>query len=95
MSDIIQGTPTVSEPPHGSIQKVGFWKSVFSESDGTASFSRVATGATIIGSIVWITHIVLKTHALPDFAGVSLLNATLYGLNKAHDAVSSVFGKKE
>lgn len=64
-----------------------FLKSVFSESDGTGSFARLASGFVILcvmGCYVWLT---IKTGAMPAgwegmliFMTTSVLN--LYGLNK-------------
>jgi len=61
---------------------MNFWKGVFSEADGTPSFSRVATGLLVAFVCGWVTHLVWHNNALPDFAGIALLIGTLYGLNK-------------
>ena len=61
-------------------------KAVFSESSG-ASFSRVATAVVVVGSIVWITHIVLKTHAIPALDGVTLFNTSIYGMGKINETI--------
>ncbi len=60
-----------------------FWKGVFSETDGTPSFSRVATGFIVAFSLGWVTHLVWHNHSLPDFAGLALFIGTLYGANVA------------
>jgi hypothetical protein len=59
-----------------------FWKKVFSEPDGTPSFSRVATGFLVCFAAGWVTHLVLHNHNLPDFAGLALFIGTLYGANQ-------------
>lgn len=59
----------------------GFMAGVFTDDNGRPSFSRIGTGMAIAFACGWITDIVRHTHALPDFGGVSLFIATLYGLN--------------
>lgn|GEM_PF-1606234 len=59
-----------------------FWKGVFSEADGTPSFSRVATGFLVCFAAGWVTHLVWHNHALPEFAGLALFIGTLYGANQ-------------
>jgi hypothetical protein len=66
---------------------MSFWRGVFSD-DGNPSFSRVASGAVVFFSLGWVTHIVWRNHALPDFAGLSLFVGTLYGLNVASKAIT-------
>jgi hypothetical protein len=66
-----------------------FWRGVFSD-DGIPSFSRIASGALVLISIVWVTIIVLRTHALPDFAGLALFISALYGINRAGAAVETL-----
>lgn len=67
-------------------QKVfAFTKSTFSEADGTGSASRVLAGATVGSTLLWITYLVLRTHALPDLGGASLFvtaGFSGYGVNK-------------
>jgi hypothetical protein len=69
--------------------KKPFWAWVFSESDGTPSLSRVATAILVAFAMGWVTNIVWKTHALPDFAGLALFVGTLYGLNKSADFLTA------
>lgn len=66
-----------------------FWRGVFSESDGTPSFSRIATGVAVAFAVGWVTELVLRLHTLPDFAGLSCFIGTLYGVNK----ISNAFGR--
>jgi len=66
-----------------------FWRSVFSESDGTPSFSRVATAVIVAFSMGWVTALVRVNHQLPDFGGLVLLIGTLYGVNKFSGAFGS------
>jgi len=70
--------------------KKPFWRWMFSESDGTPSFARVFTGLLVCFAIGWVTHLVWKTHALPDFAGLALFISVLYGANK----FTTAFGKQ-
>lgn len=65
-----------------STNEVKFWRGVFSDADGTPSFSRVASGFALCFACGWITAVVLKHYALPDFAGISMFVGTLYGINK-------------
>jgi hypothetical protein len=70
-----------------------FFKGVFSESDGTPSFSRLFTGLVVAFSMGWVTSIVKATHALPDFLSLSLLIGTLYGLNKGSGVLETWLAK--
>jgi len=65
-----------------------FWRGVFSESDGTPSFSRVSTAVIVAFAMGWVTALVRINHQLPDFGGLVLLIGTLYGVNKAAGAVA-------
>jgi len=64
-----------------------FWRGVFSESDGTPSFSRVATAVIVGFSMGWVTALVRMNHQLPDFGGLVLLIGALYGVNKFSGAI--------
>lgn len=66
-----------------------FWRGVFSETDGTPSFSRVATAVIVGFAMGWITSLVRMNHQLPDFGGLVLLIGTLYGVNKFSGALGS------
>jgi hypothetical protein len=59
-----------------------FLKSVFSESDGSGSFARVASGTALVASIAWVTHIVMKTHVIPPLTDLTIFNTSIYGINK-------------
>ena len=71
----------------------GFWRGVFSEQDGTPSFSRVATGVVVGFACFWVTLIVLKNHGLPEFLGLGGFVTVLYGTNKLSGAAASIFNK--
>ena len=64
-----------------------FWRGVFSESDGTPSFARIATAVVVAFAVGWTTSLVRLNHALPDFAGLSCFIGTLYGVNKISGAI--------
>ncbi len=66
-----------------------FWHEVFSEPDGTPSFSRVATGLIVMFSLGWVTALVRTNHSLPDFGGLVLFIGALYGVNKIGAAVAA------
>lgn len=61
---------------------MGFMAGVFSD-NGQPSFSRIGSGLALAFSCGWITSIVMRTHVLPDFAGVCMFIGTLYGANVA------------
>ena len=66
-----------------------FWRGVFSEADGSPSFSRVATAVAVAFAVGWTTALVRQNHALPDFGGMTCFVGTLYGVNK----LASAFGR--
>lgn len=74
------------------LKGVRWVKGIFSESDGKASFTRIATAFLIAAAIVWVTRLVWVNHALPDFGGLTLFISTLYGLNQAKSVASSITG---
>ena len=59
-----------------------FWTRVFCETDGTPSFARVGSGVLIGFECGWVTHVVMHSHTLPDFAGLAMFVTVLYGVNK-------------
>lgn len=59
-----------------------FLKGVFSEADGTPSFSRIATAILVGFACGWVTHIVWHKHEMPDLLGLSAFITVLYGVNK-------------
>ena len=61
---------------------LAFLKSVFSESDGTGSFARILSAVLAVGSIIWITHIVLHTHVIPPLSDITLFIGAPYATNK-------------
>jgi hypothetical protein len=65
-----------------------FWRGVFSEMDGTPSFSRVATAVIVAFAMGWVTALVRANHQLPDFGGLVLLIGALYGVNRFSSAVA-------
>jgi len=73
---------------------LGFAKSIFSEPDGKASFTRIATAFLILAALIWVTRLVWQNHALPDFGGLTLFITTLYGLNKAGALATTITENK-
>lgn len=69
---------------------MSFIKSLFSEEDGKASFSRVATLFLLLVAIGWVTHLVRLNHALPDLSGLTLFVSVLYGVNKIGNAIEPI-----
>ena len=69
-----------------------FLKGVFSESDGTPSYGRLSSGAITLFTCAWVTHVVLKTHAIPDLGGPAMFvgvgSGAQYGVNKVVTAFS-------
>lgn len=75
-----------------------FLQSVFSEDDGQGSYSRVASGAIVVATLAWVSHVVWKTGALPDLTGpatfICLAAGSHYGINKASDIISAFKGNQ-
>lgn len=57
--------------------------------EGTLSWGRVAASLSLLSAIVWITKIVLHTHALPDLMGASGFAVAPYAANRAATAVQA------
>jgi len=77
-----------------------FWKSAFSESDGTGSASRVLSGIVVVFALSWVTlvivhnmmasgHVIMSMPELGSTAVfVSSVVGVLYGINKVSSKVS-------
>jgi hypothetical protein len=68
--------------------------SIFSESDGSGSASRVLAGVSVLSTIVWVSYLTFTTRHLPDLGGASLFLTSAfsgYSVNK----ISSCFKKEE
>ena len=74
---------------------VSFWRSVFSEADGSASFARVATVAIVLSLISWDSFLVYKNHVMPDLMSQTPFVMSLYGANKFATALGRFSGKPE
>jgi hypothetical protein len=62
---------------------INWLRRMLSEGNGAPSFARTATFIMLIGSVFWVTFIVVKTHALPSrLLDLTTLFASLYGINK-------------
>jgi len=74
-----------------------FWAWTFSEADGTPSFSRVITVPIVFFALGWVTHIVWKTGALPDFMGLIAFISAIYlggrGITGATSVGTSIANK--
>jgi|ERR1700683_941323 len=81
--------PAALGAPEGRNAAAKFWRGVFSEADGSPSFSRVATAVAVAFAVGWTTALVRQNHALPDFGGMTCFVGTLYGVNK----LASAFGR--
>lgn len=60
----------------------GFWRGVFSEPDGTPSFSRVATAVVVAFACGWVTALVHHNHMLPALIELGGFIGVLYGANQ-------------
>lgn len=66
-----------------------FIRRAFSE-NGEPSSSRILTALVVFFACGWVTSIVARTHALPDFAGLALFIGTLYGVNQAGKVIAGL-----
>jgi hypothetical protein len=69
-----------------------FWCSVFSEPDGTGSFSRVGTGFLLVNLVAMLWYVVIHNHALPSEAAMLAWSASmlpLYGTNRGTDFLTN------
>ena len=62
--------------------------------NGTLSWGRVASSICLIAAIVWISHILIHTHALPALDGITGFVAAPYASNKVATAVQSFSNKQ-
>lgn len=73
-----------------------FIASIFSEENGQGSYSRFAAGAIVLATLAWVSHVVWKTHSLPDLTGatafLTVSAGSHYGLNQASNIISSIRG---
>lgn len=69
-----------------------FWRSVFSEADGTGSFSRVGTAFLLINLVGILWYVVLHNNALPSEAAMFAWSASmlpLYGTNRGSEFLTN------
>ena len=64
-------------------------REVLSEPGGGLSWGRVASAISLLASLVWISHIIIHTHAMPDLAGTTALVVGPYAAGKAAAAAQS------
>lgn len=77
--------------PSAPAVKTSFWRSVFSESDGSGSSSRVIGAFLAVMSAAWISYHLWTTHLLPDAAtagGLAVFSTSHYLANKAAGAIA-------
>jgi hypothetical protein len=71
-----------------------FIREALSDEDGLASWSRIASSAILVVSLVWVTKIVLLTHQIPSLDGVITMICAPYTINLAHGFASNAFAIK-
>jgi hypothetical protein len=72
--------------------KAGVYKicrEMFGDSKGVISLGHVMTGVFGLAAIVWITRILLLTHALPPLDGITGFVVAPYGANKIANAAQA------
>ena len=57
--------------------------------NGTLSWGRIAASGSLVAAIVWVTSIVIHTHALPALDGISGFVIAPYAANRVATAVQS------
>jgi uncharacterized membrane protein len=73
---------------------IAFAKSTMSEPDGTGSASRVLAAVAIAANIIWVSYLVITTHALPDLTGSAMyLGASFSGY--AANKITGCFKKDQ
>ena len=69
---------------------IAYLKSTFSEADGSGSASRVLALLAVLSNILWVSYLVITTHALPDLGGSAVyVGASFsgYAANKVSEAL--------
>jgi hypothetical protein len=70
-------------------------REIFSEpGGGTLSWGRIASTVSLLASIVWVSHILIHTHVLPDLGGATGFTVGPYAANKVTTAVQSFSDQK-
>lgn len=65
--------------------------SMWQETDGKASFSRISTTIVLASWLSWVSFIVFNTKSLPEgMWQIGTLVGLLYGLNKAATAIQAI-----
>jgi len=70
-------------------------KESLSESDGTGSYSRMMGAIIVAATIIWVTYIVITTHALPNMTDCGIFitsGSSAYAVNKAQGIVQAFKG---
>lgn len=66
-----------------------------SEPNGTISWGRSASSIALIAGMIWVSYILLQTHALPALDGITAFILGPYASNKAANAVQSFSNQKQ
>jgi uncharacterized membrane protein YeiH len=88
----MQGNAESGEETDGGTMK--FLMDIFKEDDGKASLSRVMTALFAVFACYWVTYLVRKNGAMPDFTGLILFISMAYGLNQAARLAANVLASK-
>ena len=76
---------------------MSYWRSAFSEADGTGSTSRLLATVHTLVACACFAHVAWHTHAIPDattMGGLGAFAGVPYALNAAKSTISS-FAKGE
>jgi hypothetical protein len=63
--------------------------------NGTLSWGRVASTVSLLAAIVWVSHILIHTHALPALDGITGFIVAPYGSNKLATAAQAFSNKAQ
>ena len=72
---------------YAGVKKVS--REMFVDSKGVISLGHVLTALFGVAAIVWISHILLRTHALPPLDGITTFVLAPYGTNKIMSAAQA------
>jgi hypothetical protein len=64
-------------------------RQLFEDPDGTLSIGKIAFAAAAVVVLACGMHVLLKTHAMPDWSGGTIFLSALYGLDKGAEVITS------
>ena len=64
-------------------------REMFGDSKGIISLGHVLTAVFGVAAVVWISHILIVTHALPSLDGITTFVLAPYGTNKLTNTVQA------